>query len=1160
MAANVSINDLCSLLPNDIIDFHVSYLVNSSNDCFPNNLPPELILSHQFTESELENCGCCIPKSTFEIENTQVSVSANCPDFTLDLEFQSTLNCTDCCMDLNIIGYPTAECITCDNAQFPALSFDETKCGIENDNFDVSVSIDNICFYELGDIINIDYSFFQESGNCQVEFINSALNIQYAITQQNLIDCNCCPDFIIVSDLMNTDCNINDCSGTISLFPAGGTPPYNYTWSNGENTPVVEGLCEGTYSATITDSDYCIAYESFEIGMDECIHEAGLVSFNIAQECFGNNHGIQFSDITGNCACQDGYDLDIFILDIGTGETLCIKNAVDISACFDLCEDDINWLDVGFDNVADSDEFCDYDPCLDYTACIRDNLNGIEICTTFLTTECPANECCNNFSLTGVVVDESCNAFDDGSIDLSVTGGTIPYTYIWSNGDTNEDLNDLSPGTYTVTITDDEMCTIQESFIVEEGTIGSMNLLDEGGLLNAECSFASLNNEISLDCNCCEEELTFEYQKIIYLNGNEILSESENTAPIVCGDFIDFSWDFNACDFELNDELTFEILINNAEGGECDISLIENIVINREFTIEEDLWSNDCDCDCTPELTGIQGGNVDQAALCNGVIWHDFLDLDCNDCCDDDFEIEFSWEVFQGGLVAEGEETQNRDCLEELDLFAEFELCNVLAVGDYSVMITIDDINSPAGCDASSLIDQTFTESANFSNAEFNTCCPSCDPEILISCNTATASESCSELDVSNFATIICECDCADGPILSGTFEVIQNNAVIDSGSWTENEFCSTQPDLVNESIDLCNFSAGDYTVEIEITSISGTTCLTPSSFDICYATGSVTQTQINACCQICECAPVLLYNNSTCTLTWGNAGSGCSGSTSELQFLDGGIWVTIATDAGIGNISYSICNGEGNGSYRVVMLAFDDCDEDVSNVITTNCCADCDCEVTLSDNGSCELIATVSGEDCDNWTTINALKYTDGSSDCSGSSTCTIEFQDQDPNDGDDDVYQGAGEYSVDVNCDEFCYSNYGPNTSYKVIISGNSDCPNKISNCNELATCSSCESEVCSTITYSGCNLPNCIVELENMDCYEESTWYWEIKNENPGVQPEDCTYDDINWQLIQTGGTNYQINDAADCDIYCLRVVLTDNCDIETIIMIGQVNICF
>ena len=54
------------------------------------------------------------------------------------------------------------------------------------------------------------------------------------------------------------------------------------------------------------------------------------------------------------------------------------------------------------------------------------------------------------------VVKTNCSRFDfsDGTINLSVTGGSGLFTYAWSNGQTTQDLNFLAAGIYTVTITD----------------------------------------------------------------------------------------------------------------------------------------------------------------------------------------------------------------------------------------------------------------------------------------------------------------------------------------------------------------------------------------------------------------------------------------------------------------------------------------------------------------------------------------------------------------------------------------------------------------------------------------------------------------------------------------------------------------------------------
>ena len=69
----------------------------------------------------------------------------------------------------------------------------------------------------------------------------------------------------------------------------------------------------------------------------------------------------------------------------------------------------------------------------------------------------------------------SCNGATDGSIDVTVTGGTGVYTYEWSNGATSEDLSDLGAGTYSVVATDDNGNTVSISVEITESDAMSIS-------------------------------------------------------------------------------------------------------------------------------------------------------------------------------------------------------------------------------------------------------------------------------------------------------------------------------------------------------------------------------------------------------------------------------------------------------------------------------------------------------------------------------------------------------------------------------------------------------------------------------------------------------------------------------------------------------------
>lgn len=55
----------------------------------------------------------------------------------------------------------------------------------------------------------------------------------------------------------------------------------------------------------------------------------------------------------------------------------------------------------------------------------------------------------------------------DGAIDLTPSGTSMPYYYQWSNGNDTQDLSGLLPGWYAVAVNDQNGCFVEDSFFVD---------------------------------------------------------------------------------------------------------------------------------------------------------------------------------------------------------------------------------------------------------------------------------------------------------------------------------------------------------------------------------------------------------------------------------------------------------------------------------------------------------------------------------------------------------------------------------------------------------------------------------------------------------------------------------------------------------------------
>lgn len=85
-----------------------------------------------------------------------------------------------------------------------------------------------------------------------------------------------------------------------------------------------------------------------------------------------------------------------------------------------------------------------------------------------------------------------CGGAGTGAIDLSVSGGTPAYTYSWSNGQTTQDLANLTPGTYTVTVTDSNGCQKTLPVIINGGDSTNPVVTAPANITMEGCNSASI--------------------------------------------------------------------------------------------------------------------------------------------------------------------------------------------------------------------------------------------------------------------------------------------------------------------------------------------------------------------------------------------------------------------------------------------------------------------------------------------------------------------------------------------------------------------------------------------------------------------------------------------------------------------------------------------
>ncbi len=268
----------------------------------------------------------------------------------------------------------------------------------------------------------------------------------------------------------NIDCYGN-CNGGINLSVSGGFTPYEFSWSTGATTGNISNICAGTYTVTINDQSllipqtmpwtYTITAENHTI-----LVQPGVVNVNSGTITIGDVIGIFYED-NGTYECggyavwtgnPSGVALSAWGDDTGPG-----KDGFNSGEAFTwkiwqqssgIIIDMIATYQVAFPNQGH------------YTA---NGMSGLETLTGYSN-----NTLVHEFIISqpdsiivNAVIDQLSGMGNDGSIDITVSGGSPPYSFFWSNGATTEDINNLSAGYFDLSLSDTNNCWYSASYLID---------------------------------------------------------------------------------------------------------------------------------------------------------------------------------------------------------------------------------------------------------------------------------------------------------------------------------------------------------------------------------------------------------------------------------------------------------------------------------------------------------------------------------------------------------------------------------------------------------------------------------------------------------------------------------------------------------------------
>ena len=285
--------------------------------------------------------------------------------------------------------------------------------------------------------------------------------------------------------------------GTATVYPSFGWGSYTYLWNNGQSTAIASSLTAGIYTVTVSDLHGCSVTAGATVtGPSASL--AATAAETHAVTCFGGSDGTataypsfgwgSYTYIWNNTqtgAIATGLTHGTYTVTVSDGHgcsttaTAAVTEPTQLTVSTSVtnvnCHGETNGTITV--NAGGGSPAYQYSKDGGTTYQSSSMFSGLAAGTYQVWVKdshsCTANTAQvvtepTQLTLSGVVVSNTCFSYSNGSVTLSVSGGTPSYNYAWSNGASVNPITNLTAGTYTVTVSDAHVCSISSSYVVTQ--------------------------------------------------------------------------------------------------------------------------------------------------------------------------------------------------------------------------------------------------------------------------------------------------------------------------------------------------------------------------------------------------------------------------------------------------------------------------------------------------------------------------------------------------------------------------------------------------------------------------------------------------------------------------------------------------------------------